>query len=439
MSDLKGFTNTASAGCTGAVNSVPKGWTSAELSDFCDTVGGGTPDRSVEEYWNGEIPWASPTEITTRHSKYISKTKESITLKGLEKSSAKLHPPGTVLMTSRASIGYVAINTVPMATNQGFQSLRCKKNALADYIYQYITWIRPELERMSAGSTFSEISSSSVKRLRATLPPLSEQKKIAAILSSVDEVIEKTRAQIDKLKDLKAGMMQELLTKGIGHTEFKDSPVGRIPVRWDCVLLEEVAAVQTGVAKNSNSKGDMISVPYLRVANVQDGYLNLTEIKYIEIDKGRLSRFSLQPDDVLVNEGGDFDKIGRGAIWKGLISPCVHQNHVFVVRTMKDQLLPEFFNYLSGSQYGKSYYLGCAKQTTNLASLNSSQLKMFPVLLPSIAEQECICKNLGAIDQKQRLLEEKLAGKINIKRALMQDLLTGKVRVQVEARELAEA
>ena len=106
---------------------------------------------------------------------------------------------------------------------------------------------------------------------------------------------------------------------------------------------------------------------------------------------------------------------------------------------MKDQLLPEFFNYLSGSQYGKNYYLSCAKQTTNLASLNSSQLKMFPVLLPSIAEQECICRTLGAIDDKQRLLEEKLAGKINIKKALMQDLLTGKVRVNVDTRELADA
>src|SRR5690554_2605163 len=166
---------------------TPEGWASAELTKFCEIVGGGTPDRSIEEYWNGDIPWASPTEITSRFSKYISRTKESITKKGLEKSSAKLHPSGTVLMTSRASIGYVAINTVPMATNQGFQSLRCKENALPEYVYHYVTWIRPELEKMSAGSTFSEISSSSVKKLRVTLPPLPERQKIAAILSSVDD------------------------------------------------------------------------------------------------------------------------------------------------------------------------------------------------------------------------------------------------------------
>jgi len=264
--------------------------------------------------------------------------------------------------------------------------------------------------------------------------PLPEQQKIAAILSSVDDVIEKTRAQIDKLKDLKTGMMQELLTKGIGsggvpHTEFKDSPVGRIPRTWKYALLESVATIQTGIAKNGKAQGDMIEVPYLRVANVQDGYLDLSEIKSIRVERGRLERFSLKDEDVLVNEGGDFDKLGRGAIWDNQISPCVHQNHVFVVRTDKSCLLPKFFNYLSGSQYGKKYYLGCAKQTTNLASLNSSQLKAFPVLLPPVDEQAAICDLLDSMDKKITLSEKKKSAAEALKRALMQDLLTGKVRV----------
>lgn len=323
MSDVKEFTNAASAEYARAVNSVPEGWTSAELSDFCDTVGGGTPDRSVEEYWNGEIPWASPTEITTRHTKYISKTKESITLRGLEKSSAKLHPPGTVLMTSRASIGYVAINTVPMATNQGFQSLRCKKNALADYIYQYITWIRPELERMSAGSTFSEISSSSVKRLRATLPPLPEQKKIAAILSSVDEVIEKTRAQIDKLKDLKTGMMQELLTKGIGsggvlHTEFKDSSVGKIPVSWESYLLGDVFDLKNGVNKDKDAFGHGVPIISYKNVYVGGGILDSDLGALVEMNEKELSRFRVHFGDVFFTRTSETpDEIGFSNVYLG--------------------------------------------------------------------------------------------------------------------------
>ncbi|OXR48098.1 restriction endonuclease subunit S [Pusillimonas sp. T2] len=271
------------------------------------------------------------------------------------------------------------------------------------------------------------------------LPPLPEQQKIATILSSVDDVIEKTRAQIDKLKDLKTGMMQELLTQGIGHTEFKDSPVGRIPASWSECILQDIAVVQTGVAKNGKLTGDFIEVPYLRVANVQDGYLDLTEIKTISIEASRLDRFLLRDEDVLVNEGGDFDKLGRGFIWRNQVSPCVHQNHVFVVRTNKAKLLPLFFNYLSGSEYGKKYYLGCAKQTTNLASLNSTQLKAFPILLPSIQEQKGICDVLQSFDEKLQQVKAKLESLLILKKALMQDLLTGKVRVKFDSREVAAA
>lgn len=426
-------------------NTVPEGWEEFCLKDLSDVITKGTtPTTGGSGYVQSGIKYFRVENISRsgfieeKDLKFISQE----THDSLKRSQLKV---GDLLVSIAGAIGRSAIvgkNNVPANTNQAVGIVRLRHNEVITPFVRYSIespMVARQLNDAQAGNAQINLNLEQLGSLRFYRPPLPEQKKIAAILSSVDDVIEKTRAQIDKLKDLKAGMMQELLTKGIGHTEFKDSPVGRIPVGWNCALLEEVATIQTGIAKNSNSKGDMISVPYLRVANVQDGYLDLTEIKYIKIDKGRLSRFSLQPDDVLVNEGGDFDKIGRGAIWKGLISPCVHQNHVFVVRTMKDQLLPEFFNYLSGSQYGKNYYLGCAKQTTNLASLNSSQLKMFPVLLPSIDEQECICKNLGAIDQTQRLFEEKLAGKINIKKALMQDLLTGNVRVNVDTRELANA
>ncbi|EMN7203383.1 restriction endonuclease subunit S [Vibrio parahaemolyticus] len=264
-----------------------------------------------------------------------------------------------------------------------------------------------------------------------------EQKKIAAILTSVDDVIEKTQAQIDKLKELKTGMMQELLTSGVGvdgkpHTEFKDSPVGPIPKGWEVAKLDEVAVIQTGAAKSSKLTGDLVELPYLRVANVQDGYLDLSEIKTIKVPKSKSERFLLRENDVLVNEGGDFDKLGRGSIWSGQISPCAHQNHVFVVRTNTNKLNPNFFNHLSGSEHGKKYYMGCAKQTTNLASINSSQLKQFPVLLPSLEEQVVICQVLNSIDENISKKQAKLAQNRDLKKALMQDLLTGKVRVKVE-------
>lgn len=324
--------------------------------------------------------------------------------------------------------------------------LKAKKHNETRFIHYNL--VHKNILKHINGGTRAKLNQSDMRDIELLRPPLPEQQKIAAILSSVDDVIEKTQAQIEKLKDLKTGMMQELLSprepkagdqtsaqaskkNGLHHTEFKDSPLGRIPAGWEVQYLEEVATIQTGAAKNSKAVGDFIEMPYLRVANVQDGFLDLTEIKKINIEKHRVERFLLRNDDVLVNEGGDFDKLGRGSIWRNQVDPCVHQNHVFVVRTNQNLLLPMFFNHLSGSQHGKKYYMGCAKQTTNLASINSSQLKKFPVLLPPIESQVLICKSINTIDGKIDKVAAKLTTTQQLKKALMQDLLTGKVRVSV--------
>jgi type I restriction enzyme S subunit len=268
-------------------NLVSDGWLNHHLADICNVVGGGTPERVKSEYWGGDIPWASPTEITSLTTRYLSKTKENITQIGLNKSSAKLHPAGTVLMTSRASIGYVAINTIPMTTNQGFQSLQCKDDVNNEFLYQYITWLRPEIEKLSAGSTFAEISSTNVKKIRVTIPSLPEQQKIATILTSVDDVIEKTQAQIDKLKDLKTGMMQELLTKGIGHTKFKDSPVGRIPVEWGIVRFKEVFTnYKYGPRFSSKDYNENGNVKTIRGTDVSlNGEINYRQVPTAKIEQ----------------------------------------------------------------------------------------------------------------------------------------------------------
>ncbi len=171
------------------------------------------------------------------------------------------------------------------------------------------------------------------------------------------------------------------------------------PDKWKKVPLDHVARVQTGLAKGKKNIKNPVSVPYLRVANVQDGYLDLSLIKEIEIEKTEIQRYLLKRGDVLLTEGGDFDKLGRGAIWQGDVNPCLHQNHIFVVRPKDHLLIPQFLSLLTGSFYGKAYFLKCSKQSTNLASINSSQLKEFPVILPPIQEQESIIEVVTAWDQ----------------------------------------
>lgn len=191
--------------------------------------------------------------------------------------------------------------------------------------------------------------------------------------------------------------------------------------------LAKVADVQTGLALGKQAKNDPVRLPYLRVANVQDGFLDLAKIKEVEVERSQVARYSLQPGDVLMTEGGDNDKLGRGHIWHGEIPNCLHQNHVFVVRP-HTTLLSYFLAALTSSDYGRRYFQSCSKQSTNLASINSSQLKAFPVPLPTIKEQEAITAVLMVWDRGIRQLSDLIAAKVRFKQGLMQQLLTGKRR-----------
>ena len=170
-------------------------------------------------------------------------------------------------------------------------------------------------------------------------------------------------------------------------------------------------------------------MPYLRVANVQDGWFDLAEMHEIEVDPGQVNRYLLQAGDVLLTEGGDFDKLGRGGVWRGEVAPCLHQNHVFCVRPDTSALLSEYFALATQSGWGRAYFLTCAKRTTNLASINSSQLRAFPLPLVSIAKQADLIENVAGIDAMIDLEERQLETLLCLQSEVMSDLLSGHVRV----------
>lgn len=179
----------------------------------------------------------------------------------------------------------------------------------------------------------------------------------------------------------------------------------KLPGAWRSTTLDRHAEIRTGLAKGKKGLRDPIQRPYLRVANVQDGYLDLKEIKMIDVERSEADRYTLRPGDVLLTEGGDFDKLGRGAVWNGEISACLHQNHIFVVRPNPAELLPQFLAYQTGNDYGKRYFQACSKQSTNLASINSAQLKQFPLLLPPLDEQQRMIEILRTWDEAIEQLE----------------------------------
>lgn len=193
---------------------TPKEWEIVTISKIGKVIGGGTPDTRTEKYWNGHIAWATPTDITNLNKKFITKTNRNISIEGLNNSSAKLLPPFSLLMTSRASIGYCAINTREMCTNQGFQSVIPNKDIDVEFLYYLIlsSKLQNQLVRFAYGSTFLEIPNKDAKKIKIPLPKLDEQKKIISILSSLDKKIMIENQNASFLKKIKKGIMQELLT-----------------------------------------------------------------------------------------------------------------------------------------------------------------------------------------------------------------------------------
>ena len=199
------------------------------------------------------------------------------------------------------------------------------------------------------------------------------------------------------------------------YPAHKDSGVeclGEVPKHWDVKPLKRLADIQTGLAKGKKVEPEgSMEVPFLRVANVQDGFLDLNDIHTIQIPETALDRYLLRPGDVLMNEGGDFDKLGRGCIWNGEIRPCIHQNHVFAVRP--HSISSAWLNVYTSSKQANSYFIGRSKQSTNLASISSSNLMDLPVPVAPIVESTQILSFLDhetakidtLITKQQRLIE----------------------------------
>lgn len=275
------------------------------------------------------------------------------------------------------------------------------------------------------------------------LPPLSEQKRIATYLfqkiSEAGIMLDDTLSSITGYKKLKQTVITQAVTKGVrGEREMKDSEVewiGEIPKEWRKTQLRHCATIKSGITLGKSYSKDTVLIerPYLRVVNVQGGYVDLNDLATIEVTPDEDLKYRLHSGDVLMTEGGDRDKLGRGCVWHGEIEPCLHQNHVFAVQTNETILLPEFLEYLTASDVGRSYFDVTAIKTTNLACTSSSKVLAFTIPLPPIEEQIEIVSyikkrslELNKLIMKKELLAQELE---SYKKSLIYEVVTGKREV----------
>ncbi|MGQ3673908.1 restriction endonuclease subunit S [Xanthobacter sp. TB0139] len=302
-----------------------------------------------------------------------------------------------------------------------FHVVRPSPGVDAKYIF-YFLWsarFRTVGEKGMTGSAGQKrVPADLLRRLEIPLPPLDEQKRIAAILDKADAQRRKRRQALALLDSLTQSIFLEM---------FGD-PVSN-PKGWeDDLLLANAAEIGSGVTKGRSTRGQQTrSVPYLAVANVQDRSLDLRAVKEIEATESEIQKYRLMKGDILVTEGGDPDKLGRGTIWNDEIPEAIHQNHIFKIRIFSDRVSPLFVNWLMGSARGKRYFLQSAKQTTGIASINKTQLSKFPLLVPPIELQIEFADRVATIAELKTKLESSKANVASLFASLQHRAFTGQL------------
>jgi type I restriction enzyme S subunit len=257
-------------------------------------------------------------------------------------------------------------------------------------------------EQESARVAMPKLNRETLAEAAIPLPDVSEQERIANFLDAqtarIDVLIAEKEALLGKLSEYLYSYASAVMTRGLDPSaKLRKSSfpeLGSIPAHWQGKRLKFLGEVRSGVAKGKDvGEKATVSLPYLRVANVQDGYVDLTDVQDIEVAESDAQRYLLRKGDVLMNEGGDNDKLGRGTVWEGQIDPCIHQNHVFAVR-LHDLDLAEWVARFTSTDAARSYFFLRSKQSTNLASINQSNVRELPVPMPPAAERKAILEEV---------------------------------------------
>ncbi len=406
----------------------PAPWKHLALGELGSIYGGGTPSTKVPEYWGGSIPWLTPGEVTLVDGLYVDRTERSISEGGLQNSSARLMPVGSVLMTSRASIGDAVINSVPMATNQGFINIECADLVDNGFLCYWIAHNKARIQSRASGSTFREISRSVFKTIEIDLPPLPEQKAIARALRAVQEAKQARERELELERERKAALMEHLFTHGTRNEPTKMTEIGEVPKDWDVVPLRDVIA---GKAQN----GAFIKKPEwghgTLYANVVDMYgdpmLEWSSVQRLGCRESLLRTYGLADGDVLfVRSSLKREGVAQCCMVKGVPEAAVFDCHLIRVTPNRHVINPLFMTYFFRSDRGRASLIARSK-TTTMTTINQDGLVMSSLPLPQIGEQNDIAECLEACDARGSALQKEISVTAELLAALLEELMTGRL------------
>ena len=370
-------------------------WPTVPVAKVARIVGGSTPKTTIQEYWGGSILWATPKDLSDLDGKLISNTPRKITEAGLRKCAAEILPANSVLFSSRAPIGHVAINTVPMATNQGFKSFIPNPDLDPHFLYWWLDANRDKLQALGTGATFKEVSKAVVERIEIPLPPLREQKRIAGILDQADALRRLRTCALDKLNTLGQAIFHEMF--GDPATNPNGWPMG--------VIGDLLTEAKYGSSGKANTEGR--GLPMLRMGNITYcGRIDLSDLKHIELTDKEFDKYTTRPGDLLFNRTNSKELVGKTAV---ITQPEPMAIAGYLVRARANARGNT--HYISGylnSTHGKAVLRNMCKNIVGMANINAKEFQFITIAVPPVELQRAYADKIASLRAEETIIQASL-------------------------------
>ena len=427
------------------IGEIPAHWESKRLGHVSTIFKGGTPKRNVDRYFQGDLPWARPVDITAlKGALYIDDTEIHISEEALGNSGARRLPAGTVLLTSRATIGVTAITTVPMATNQGFANFVCNERLLNIYLVYYLQAIKDLLISLGSGSTFLEVTKGTLVGVRIPLPPLSEQRAIVNFLNhknqQIDELIRLKERRIELLQAQRTALINQVVTKGLDpDVEMKPSGmewIGEIPMHWEVLKVKQVGL--SNPSKNNPKTACLKEKPvvFLPMERVHtDGTIDQElRLPYSQLKNGYTY---FEENDVLIAKVTPCFENGKIVLIKNLATPVGFGSTEFIViRPNPQKVFSLFLYYILYNAPLRNIGKHFMTSAVGLKRVPTEFVENFRIPIPTYQEQAQIADFLDCkteqIDELIAVEQRKIELLKEYRQSLISEAVTGKIDVRNE-------
>lgn len=423
------------------IGEIPEDWDTVRTKVAFKVISGATPKSGVEKYWDGDIAWVTPSDFKTDDI-YILNTNRMISEDGLNSCGTEVVPVNSIIISNRAPIGSVALNGIPLCTNQGCKSLTSIANENYNkFFYYYFSIMDSSLNMLGRGTTFLELSTFDLKNFMIPYPNYNNQQKIANFLdkkvAEIDHILEKTRESIEEYKKYKQSIITEAVTKGLNpDVKMKDSGIewiGEIPEHWDLLKLRRIIRkTQNGLTRRNLSESNGVIV--LKLKNItSDGNIDLSEINRIELTESEEKQYCLSKNDFLfVRVNGSRALVGKCAIYGGKDEVIAYNDHIIRVQ-FTDKCSTEYLHWFLISEAGRKEIETFIKTAAGQYTISGEDLRNVTISIPSLKEQSLISEFLNEKTTELNFiikLKEGLIEEINsYKKSLIYECVTGKREV----------